>query len=177
MATADGVLDASEVEVRGWVESLRGELVRVGEQLAQAENALSRMEITRATLAEVVGRAGEGPVAQVLAALRAREGSPPLTPVEAAGVAELLASSIVPVWRADLTAAHLPAGYRQLWELVRDARTPPRVRELTSAAGLEDTAAKREGVRSKLKRLVARGWMREDAPGCFSVLTCPAGGS
>jgi hypothetical protein len=85
--------------------------------------------------------------------------------------------ALVPAWRADLSEAHLPVGYRQLWVAVRDARTPPRVRDLTRAAGLEDTAAKREGVRSKLKRLVARGWMREDTPGCFSVLACPGGGS
>ncbi|TDD93336.1 hypothetical protein, partial [Actinomadura rubrisoli] len=30
-------------------------------------------------------------------------------------------------------------------------------------------AAKREGLRSKLKRLVERGWVREDGPGLFAV--------
>lgn len=176
MATVDGLLDVSEVEIRAWVESLRGELARVGGQLALAQDALSRMEITRCTLAEVVGAADEGPVAAVLAALRGHGGSSSAgAPSPATGSA--LASSVVPVWRRDLSEAHLPVEYQRLWTAVRDAPAVVRVRELTVLLGLEDTAAKREGVRSKLKRLVARGWMSEEAPGCFSALACPGGGS
>ena len=171
MATVDGLLDVGEVEIRAWVESLRGELVRIGGQLAQAEEALSRVGITRSTLAEVVGGAGEGPVAAVLAALRSQAGSMP----QATGVG--VSPAPVPVWREGLSEAHLPEGYSRLWVLIRDAHTPRRVRELARAAGLEDTAAKREGVRSKLKRLVARGWLVEGVPGCFSVPACPDGGS
>lgn len=50
-------------------------------------------------------------------------------------------------------------------------------RQLAAALGLEVVAAKVEGVRSKVKRLAARGWMAEKRPGMFSVLAGRAGGS
>ncbi|WP_326626739.1 hypothetical protein OIE67_30115 [Nonomuraea fuscirosea] len=34
---------------------------------------------------------------------------------------------------------------------------------------MADAAAKREGLRSKLKRLVEREWVREERPGLFTV--------
>ena len=34
---------------------------------------------------------------------------------------------------------------------------------------MPDEAAKREGLRSKLKRLVERGWAGEQGPGLFTV--------
>ncbi|WP_344194135.1 hypothetical protein, partial [Acrocarpospora corrugata] len=37
------------------------------------------------------------------------------------------------------------------------------------AMGLPDEAAKREGLRSKLKRLAERGWAKEEGPGLFTV--------
>jgi hypothetical protein len=165
VVSVDGLLDAHEVSVRAKVDALREQVARVGAELSAAELALEHVSITRATLALVV--TGTGPVLAATTQVQVPEGTVDRGP----GV------SLVPRWRADLTEAHLPAGYRRLWVLVRDAPTPPRVRELAASLGLEDTAAKREGVRSKLKRLVTRGWVREDAPGCFSVLACPAGGS
>ncbi|GGQ94876.1 hypothetical protein GCM10010195_58360 [Kitasatospora griseola] len=44
-------------------------------------------------------------------------------------------------------------------------------------AALEVVATKAEGVRSKVKRLAARGWPAEERPGMFSVLAGRAGGS
>lgn len=49
--------------------------------------------------------------------------------------------------------------------------------EITAALGLEVVAAKVEGVRSKAKRLAERGWLTEAAPGRFSAVLSPAGGS
>lgn len=165
MVSVDGLLDAHEVSVRASVDALREQVARVSAELSAAELALEHVAITRATLAVAVS--GAGPV--LAAGTQAQV--PDATAAGGPG------GSLVPRWRADLGEAHLPADYRRLWVLVRDAPAPPRVRELAASLGLEDTAAKREGVRSKLKRLVARGWMREDAPGCFSVPACPGGGS
>ncbi|WP_405363512.1 hypothetical protein [Kitasatospora sp. NBC_00085] len=50
-------------------------------------------------------------------------------------------------------------------------------RQLAAALGLEVVTAKVEGVRSKAKRLAARGWLAEEHPGMFSVLAGRAGGS
>jgi hypothetical protein len=42
---------------------------------------------------------------------------------------------------------------------------------------MEPVVAKVEGVRSKAKRLTARGWLAEPAPGRFSRASAPAVGS
>jgi hypothetical protein len=44
-----------------------------------------------------------------------------------------------------------------------------RAGQIAAAVGLEDSAAKREGLRSKLERLVERGWAVEDGPGLFTL--------
>ncbi|MFF5977012.1 hypothetical protein ACFY7C_36510 [Streptomyces sp. NPDC012769] len=41
-------------------------------------------------------------------------------------------------------------------------------RELAARLGLETVSAKVEGVRSKVKRLVERGWLAEERPGVFT---------
>jgi hypothetical protein len=52
----------------------------------------------------------------------------------------------------------------------RDAGRPLRAVQIAAAAGLSTDKAKVEGLRSKLKRLVERGWMAEDAgPGLFTL--------
>lgn len=50
-----------------------------------------------------------------------------------------------------------------------DARRAIRAGQIAVAMGLPDEAAKREGLRSKLKRLVERGWVKEEGPGLFMV--------
>ncbi|MFB7651479.1 MULTISPECIES: hypothetical protein [unclassified Streptomyces] len=42
-------------------------------------------------------------------------------------------------------------------------------RQLAVALGLDTVPAKVEGVRSKAKRLVARGWLAEERPGAIMV--------
>ncbi|MFI6690059.1 hypothetical protein [Streptomyces sp. NPDC050485] len=43
-----------------------------------------------------------------------------------------------------------------------------RAKELAGLLGLELVPAKIEGVRVKVKRLAARGWLGEDQPGIFT---------
>ncbi|MFF7987189.1 hypothetical protein ACFZDK_50345 [Streptomyces sp. NPDC007901] len=54
---------------------------------------------------------------------------------------------------------------------------PMDCRQLAVAVGLDSVPAKVEGVRSKAKRLVARGWLAEERPGMFSLLVGRDGGS
>jgi hypothetical protein len=42
------------------VDELRGEIARLNERLARAEERLARLEITRETVAEILGGAGVG---------------------------------------------------------------------------------------------------------------------
>lgn len=144
MVSVDGLLDAHEVSVRAKVDSLRERAARVAVELGEAELA-------------VVLFAGGG-------------AGVPSHGSESADVPGhgVSGPSFVPVWRADLTEAHLPAGYRDLWRAIAAASGPVRAQQLAAALGLEVTAAKGEGLRSKLKRLVARGWIAEPTPGVFA---------
>ena len=166
MVSVDGLLDAHEVVVRSRVEVLREQAARVAAELVEAERALEHVAITRATLAVVLApHEVIGPQAQD-AGMPRRDVPEP---------------ALVPVWRTGLAEAHLPAGYRELWRAVAHAPGPVRAKDLALALGLAVTAAKTEALRSKLKRLVARGWITETAPGAFAPASTgpasPGGGS
>jgi hypothetical protein len=76
----------------------------------------------------------------------------------------------VPPWRAGVEASVLPEAYRDLLEVLEDASRPLRAVQIAAAAGLGTDKAKVEGLRSKLKRLVERGWLAEEAgPGLFGL--------
>jgi hypothetical protein len=76
----------------------------------------------------------------------------------------------VPPWRAGVEASVLPEAYRDLLEVLEDAGRPLRAGQIAAAAGLRTDKAKVEGLRSKLKRLVERGWLAEEAgPGLFGL--------
>ncbi|WP_319595743.1 hypothetical protein [Streptomyces sp. ID05-04B] len=63
----------------------------------------------------------------------------------------------------------LPDVYRDIVEIVADAPGPLQAKQIVPRLGLEATTAKIEGTRGKLKRLVERGWLNEDAPGRFTL--------
>ncbi|MFF1918942.1 hypothetical protein ACFVYE_47215, partial [Streptomyces sp. NPDC058239] len=50
-----------------------------------------------------------------------------------------------------------------------------RCQQLAVALSLEAVPAKVEGLRSKAKHLVERGWARQVRPGVFTALAAPAG--
>ncbi|MFE9444841.1 hypothetical protein ACFYO2_39040 [Streptomyces sp. NPDC006602] len=89
--------------------------------------------------------------------------------------------SLVPVWREGLSAEVLAPEYQQVMGLLAERRAtggqPLNCREITALLGLEVVAAKTEGVRCKLKRLVARGWAHEPVPGRFACGDGRVGGS
>jgi hypothetical protein len=166
VVSVDGLLDAHEVAVRSRVEALREQAARVADELVGAERALEYVAITRATLTAVLAdHDGVDPVEQN-------------TDIPQRSAAE---PARVPTWRADLTQAHLPASYRELWRAVAGASGPVRAQQLAVTLGFEATAAKVEALCSKLKRLVARGWIAEPVPGAFALTSTgpasPGGGS
>ena len=140
---------------------LRGRIAQLAERLAGVEERLSRLVIARETVAEVLSEAGAeaSPVAVPDGAVLSRSGH-----LSAVGVLA------VPPWRAGLEASVLPEAYRDLLEVAEDAGRPLRAGQIAAAAGLGTDKAKVEGLRSKLKRLVERGWLAEDAgPGLFAL--------
>ena len=58
MASLIEELQRREAAARREVDELRGEIARLNERLAGAEERLSRLEITRETVAEILGGAG-----------------------------------------------------------------------------------------------------------------------
>jgi Transcriptional regulator, AbiEi antitoxin len=154
-------LQRREAAVRAEAEDLRGQITLLTERLAGVENRLSRLVITRETVDEVLSAAGP----QASSALMADGTAPSRSGrLPAAGVLA------VPPWRSGVEASVLPQAYRDLLEVAEDAGRPLRAAQIAAAAGLSTDKAKVEGLRAKLKRLVERGWLAEEAgPGLFAL--------
>jgi len=157
-------LQRREAAARAEAEELRGRIAELAERLARVEERLSRLVIAREVVDEVLdnGTVVEAPPAAVpegVTVSAAGSGRPPVIGVLA-----------VPPWRAGLEVSVLPQAYRDLLEVVQDAGRPLRAAQIAAAAGLSTDKAKVETLRSKLKRLVERDWLAEEAgPGLFGL--------
>ncbi|WP_435191452.1 hypothetical protein [Streptomyces sp. bgisy126] len=164
MPSVMGLLEERERAARQRVEALQTEL-------REAEAVWERFVIARKAVGEVLAdsRGGE----EVLPAVVGSE-----RPVPAAGAAP---GSVVPHWREGLAQTVLAADYQRIMDiLAHETGTGWEAmdcRQLAVALGLEAVPGKVEGVRSKAKRLAARGWLAEDRPGLFSMVAGRGGGS
>jgi hypothetical protein len=160
-------LQRREAVARQEVDELRGEIARLNERLARAEERLSRLEITRETVTEILGGVGTDE------AVAGREAEPAAADPAPASSRRAGGSPIgvvtVPPWRPGLAQSVLPSSYRDLLEILADARRPLRAGSIAAAAGLSTGKSTVEGLRSKLKRLAERGWLAEDGPGLFTL--------
>ncbi|HEX4661794.1 MAG TPA: hypothetical protein VH307_30735 [Streptosporangiaceae bacterium] len=152
-------LQRREAAAREEAEELRGRIAQLTEHLGRADERLSRLVIARETVEEVLNGAGSEAAVTPDGAAPSRLGH--VSPV---GVLA------VPPWRPGLEVSALPEAYRDLLEVAEDAGRPLRAGQIAAAAGLSTDKAKVEGLRSKLKRLVERGWLAEEAgPGLFGL--------
>ena len=162
-------LDRREAAARERIGSLRQQIAELTGRLAAEENLLSRLEITRETMAEILAGTGE-----------AGEPEPRAGAGEEQAGAAVSGSPIgvvtVPPWQPGMDAAVLPLAYRDILEILADAVQPLRAKNIAVTLGLPADAAKIEGVRSRLKRLVERGWLHEPAPGLFTLARQPSSG-
>ncbi|MFF7988077.1 hypothetical protein ACFZDK_55365 [Streptomyces sp. NPDC007901] len=161
-------LHRREAAVREEAAGLRREIDVLNERLAQAEELLVRLEITRETVAEILGEAGadhmEAP--SVTVPVRVEDAEP--VSVESAP-ASPIGVLTVPPWRPGIAVAVLPRAYQDLVEVLVDAGHPLRADQVAAAAGLSTDKSKVEGLRTKLKRLVDRGWLTEEGPSRFTA--------
>ncbi|TDU73498.1 hypothetical protein [Streptomyces sp. KS 21] len=163
MPSVMGLLEERERAARQRVDVLQAEL-------REAEAVWERFVIAREAVAEVLAepRGEEGPPDGVAGDRPAR-------------VVGAVPGSVVPMWRESLTVAVLSPDYQQLMNALTGGSGAAPVamdcRELAVAVGLEPVPAKVEGVRSKVKRLAARGWLMEERPGVFSAVVGRGGGS
>ncbi|MFJ8827693.1 hypothetical protein ACIREE_38890 [Streptomyces sp. NPDC102467] len=152
-------LQARETAARQKVEKLQAEAAELAIRLEGAREDLSRLEITRETVAKVLAELSAAKTAAEPDAPEANETSAP----HGAGV------MMVPPWRDGLVVAVLPDVYRDIVEIIADAPGPVQAKQIVPRIGLPTTTGKIEGTRGKLKRLVERGWLDEDAPGQFTL--------
>jgi hypothetical protein len=88
-------------------------------------------------------------------------------------------NSQVPVWREGLAWWVLSVDYQRILTALADRarlhQGPLTCQELAVLFDLDAVPAKVEALRSKAKRLVARGWLAEPAPGRFMLAKAVAG--
>ncbi|NEA72581.1 hypothetical protein C8250_041405 [Streptomyces sp. So13.3] len=161
-------LHRREAAARSEVDELRREMAELHERLAQAEGRLSRLEITRETVGEILDETGADPPAA--GHKRETDAEPDAAPeVSRFGDGSPIGVQMVPPWRQGLGVSVLPGAYQDLVEVLADAKGPLRAMQVAEAAGLSVDRSKVEGLRSKLKRLVERDWLTEDGPGRFTL--------
>jgi len=155
-------LQAREAAARRRVEELQAEAAELALLLERAREDLSRLEITRETVAQVLAE---------LSAVEAELDVPAGDVPEANGTPAPhgVGVMMVPPWREGLVVAVLPDVYRDIVEIVADAPGPVQAKQIVPRIGLPATTGKIEGTRGKLKRLVERGWLDENAPGQFTL--------
>ncbi|WP_234307666.1 MULTISPECIES: hypothetical protein [unclassified Streptomyces] len=94
------------------------------------------------------------------------------------------AKSQVPVWREGLAWSALSVDYQRILTVLADRarlhQGPLTCQEMAASFGMDVVPARVEALRSKAKRLVARGWLAEPAPGRSTPargVSGPGGGS
>ena len=165
-----------EAAARKRIEEIREQIERLQENLTAEEQALSRLVVTRETVQEILSEAaGERPPADVGAvdSVDRLEGAGRVEAVASGSGGSPIGVVTVSAWRAGMDASVLPQTYRDVLEVLADAGRPLRAKQLAVLLGLPAEAAKVEGLRSKLKRLVARGWVAEQMPGVFALPARP----
>lgn len=148
-------LESKESAARSRAGELREQIAELSESLTLVESELSRLQITRETMAEVLadgpGRPGPAPDAESTVGPLA-ELVPVLLAAEASGDATVTSEA-----------------YRRILVVFAEASGPLRCKDVCVGVGLGTAANHTEGMRSKLKRLVERGILVEVESGLFAL--------
>lgn len=165
-------LDRREAVTAARVEALRGQIAELSDQLEVAERQLSRLQITRETMDEILGERTEVD-AQHGRTVGSDVGGElkDVASQHVRAVGRMIGSVLVP-WRvAGMDpAVELPQDYGEILAVLAEAADGMRAGRVAAELGIETTdRAKVEGVRSKLKRLVARGWADQQPSGKFMI--------
>ena len=152
-------LKRREAAARAEADRLRARIEELSEDLASAEEQVTRLAIAREEVTRVLE---ESPAAEPPAG----QGG---GPAAASRPASPIGAVTVPPRQESPDASVLPRVYRDLLDVAADAGRPLRAGELAAAAGLPTEKAKVEGLRSKLKLLAARGWLAGVPGGLFTL--------
>ena len=142
------LLAEREAAATAAAETLREQIDKLSAELALVDTELTELAITRATLTKLVG------VADAAA------------PVDAAVDATVASAPYQQILTVFTTASKSVGG---------DSVGGLRAKDICQALDLDITARHTEGIRAKLKRLVARNVLIETEPGLFTLApTSPA---
>ncbi|MED7828742.1 hypothetical protein [Streptomyces chiangmaiensis] len=158
-------IEAEEAEVRERVEQLESQVAELTRLLEGEQERLSRLVITRETAGELLARmTDDSPVGESVREVPSAGDGSPFEGAERRVVGVLS----VPKWQPGMEPDVLPRVYQDILEVVDDAPGPVRAKQVVPRIGLPAQTGKIEVTRSKLKRLVVRGWLDEDSPGLFT---------
>ncbi|MER5436829.1 hypothetical protein [Streptomyces sp. NPDC002588] len=160
-------LEAREAAARVRVEELEAEVAELSGKLELARESLERLRIARETIAEVLAEMTPEKSAVAVDSARPSAGDS-VASAYAGAERQVIGVLTVPNWQPGMGTEVLPQVYRDIMEVVADAPGPVRAKQIVPRIGLPAETGKIEGTRSKLKRLVERGWLDEDVPGLFT---------
>lgn len=164
MPSVVGLLEQHELTARRRVDELREEADRIQSELAAAEQEWQEWTIARQRVSVLLSAPGE-------------VGATAEAPASSAAAAKQKPQ--VPVWRDGLARSALSADYQRIVQALADrvrlGQGPLTCQELAAGFGMDLVPARVEALRSKAKRLVARGWAVEPAPGRFTLAQGVAG--
>jgi hypothetical protein len=171
------LLEQHELAARRRVDGLREEADRIQAELAAAEQEWQEWAIARRRVDTVLAPDDGTIEAEVTEDLRDADAWS--APRDAASP-----KSQVPVWRQGLAWSVLSVDYQRILTALADRarlhQGPLTCQEMAAVFGMDVVPARVEALRSKAKRLVARGWLAEPASGRFTLaqgVAGPGGGS
>lgn len=161
-------LDRAEAADRRRLEDLRGRLVELQEQVRQVEDRLARFAITRETALALQRRewSADGSDGRPDGSAPGPDAGPDAGPGAGSDAGSDAGSGMGegPSERRKLSGVTERAVV-----LLAGAGRPMRAKEITAALGEPTAPGRVEGMRTRLKRLVATGWLVEDQPGLFAI--------
>jgi hypothetical protein len=178
MPSVVGLLEQHELAARCRVDELREEADRIPAELAAAEQewhewAIAPRRVDTVPAPDGASTADTGDVPDP------RDVGVPSAPRDSAKP-----KSQVPVWRESLSRSVLSVDSPRILQALADRaclhQGPLTCQEMAAVFGMDVVPARVEALRSKAKRLVARGWPAEPAPGRFTLargVAGPGGGS
>ncbi|MFB7438329.1 hypothetical protein ACFC01_08365 [Streptomyces mirabilis] len=178
MPSAVGLLEQRELVARRRVGELREEADRIQAELAGAERDWKEWAIARSRVGEVLApeeetEHGHDQADRTAPTADGQAEEAPSTP-EAAK-----AKSQVPVWREGLAWLALSVDYQRILKALADRtrlhQGPMTCQDMAAMSGMDLVPTRVEALRSKAKRLVARGWLTEQQPGRFTLAAGVAG--
>lgn len=160
-------LERRETAARERAEGLHRPIDELSQQLAAVEEQLSRLAITRETMIEILGGPVESvdPVSVTAVPVDEEDAEEPEPVAGGSPIGVLL----IPPRTDETEVSGLPQDYRDILEVLADSGRGLRTAHVAAALGLDEARSTVESLRSKLKRLTARGWLDEAMPGMFTL--------